>query len=130
MANRPLRFCCIFLKQQAITFISPGIEPAIGHGVFHGAVRFVTVRAIGEFALVDKRPQIAEEAGDLGGDDVPKLKLPNAGRVDHIAVARGQPNESRGRGGVLALLRFLADGGHTQFEARFNRVQGIIKGNN
>jgi hypothetical protein len=38
-------------------------------------------------AQADEGTQVAEEAGDFLGHDVPKLKLAHAGRVDDVAAA-------------------------------------------
>ena len=71
-----------------VAFVPAGVDPAVGHGVFHRAVVFVRVCAVGEAAAADVRPQLSEEAGHFFGDDIPELELPHAGRIDYVTAKR------------------------------------------
>ena len=77
--------------QMTIALVPPLVEPAVGHGVLDGALVLVGMGAVGIPAEADVGPQVAVEAHHLLGRHVPKLKLPHAGRVDHVsAAANGQ----------------------------------------
>src|SRR3954465_10627125 len=82
------RLFAVILQQMAIALIPPHVEQVVGHGVFHAAGGFVRVRAVGEAAAIDEGADVAEEAGDFSGDYVPKLKLTDARRIDHVAALR------------------------------------------
>ena len=125
MESCPLRGagkCSGLFEHLAITFITSCIESAIGDGVLYGAATFVSVRAIGELAQVYVATQIAKEPGDFLWNDIPQLKLPDAGGVDDKA-AHVQRNELCGGCGVFSFLRFAADRVHSQLQVGFNRVQ-------
>ena len=109
-------------EQVAVAFVAARVEAAVGHGVFHGAAGFVRVRAVGKFAAAYIGPQIAHPAANLFRHHVPKLKLPNARRVDDITAGR-QRNQFGGRGRVPTFLRFGADRGNAQVQFRLDRVQ-------
>src|SRR5262245_11037295 len=94
--------------QVAIALVPPGIEAAIGDGVFHGALGLVSMRAVGIAAVTDVGADIAVVAGDFFGHDVPKLKLSNARRIDDEAAHR-QRNQAGDGGRVLALLILATD---------------------
>src|SRR5262245_5516267 len=111
-----------FIK-QAIAFISPGIEPTVCASVLDRAIRLVTMGAVGESAAIDERPQIAEEPGHLGRDNIPQLELTDPRRIDYVTRACGEPQKPSSRGSVLAFFGLLAHGGHTQVETWFNCVQ-------
>src|SRR5436190_567671 len=92
----------------AKAFIPPRIQSVVGDGVFDGAIGLVRVGAVGEAAKADVGPNVAIEAGDFFGHDVPKLKLPDAGRIDDEA-ADFERNQAGDRGGVFAFFVLAAD---------------------
>jgi hypothetical protein len=51
-----------------ITLISPHVNKAVGHGVFHRARLLVRVRAIRIPALANVRPKFAKESSNFLGD--------------------------------------------------------------
>ena len=71
----------------AITFITSDIDFAIGDCPLDTAIVFMRVRAIGKTARIDKRADVSKISGDFFGDNVPQLKLANAGRVDQMTAA-------------------------------------------
>ena len=80
------------------------------------------VRAIGKFAEADERPQVAIVAGDLLGNHVPELELPQAGRVDDVPAGRKRKHSGGGRR-VLSLLSFGAHFADAQVQARLDSIQ-------
>jgi len=48
----------------AIAIVTAGVEAAVGHGVFHGAIEFVRVRTVGKAAEVHIRANIPKVAGE------------------------------------------------------------------
>ena len=88
--------------EMAIALVAAGVEPAVGDGVFDGAVGFVRVGAVGKAAEADVGADVAVEAGDFFGDDVPELELADAGRIDDEAA--DVPAESGGRRSSCASL--------------------------
>ena len=98
-----------------VALVSPGVDPTISNSVFDRTIGLVRVCAVGEAATAYIRAQLAEEAGDLFGDHVPKLKLADAWRVDDVAAER-ERDKLCGRGCMATLLRFLAYGLHAQME--------------
>ncbi len=105
-----------------VAFVAPGVDPAIGHGIFHCTMVFVRVGAIGKAAAAYVGSQFAEVTGDFFRDHVPKLKLANAGRVDDVAAER-QRDELGGCGRVAPLLGFFAHRLYAQCQARLDCVQ-------
>src|SRR5262245_18708838 len=93
---------------MAIAFVPPCVEHAVGDGVFDGAGGLVRVGAVGKAAEADVGADVAIITGDLLWHDVPELKLPDPGRIDHEAAypQRNQPGHCRR---VLALFVLSAD---------------------
>src|SRR5688572_25213693 len=56
-----------------VTFIAAGVDPAVGDCVLDRTVVLVRVGAVGKAAAAHVWPQVAVEAGDLFGNDVPEL---------------------------------------------------------
>src|SRR3954451_13364043 len=71
-------------------------------GVLDGAFGLVRVRAVGELAEVEERPEFDEAAADLGGLDAPELELAEARGVDDVAAGL-QADQLGGGGRVLPL---------------------------
>ena len=111
--SKALRFTCL---------VATRVESGVRDGVFHGALLFVNVRAIGVAAQVDVGADVAEETRDLDWDHVPQLELANARRIDD-KPSQAERDQARGGGRVPSLLAIGADFVHFQVQALFDRVQ-------
>ena len=109
-------------RQLTVAFVTADIDAAIGGRVLDGTAIFVRVRAIGEPAATDERPQVAEKGGDFFGNHIPQLELPDAGRIDDVS-ATIQRNQLSRRRRMPTLLCFVADGADAQMQIGLNRIE-------
>lgn len=109
-------------EDAEVAGVAPGADEPAGDGALDGAAVLVRVRAIGVSAQVHERVELDEEALDLACGNVPKLELPQAGRVHHPATS-GKLNELCRRGRVPALLVDVADVSHLEAEAGLDGVE-------
>ncbi len=102
---RELLRCSILVagEELAVAFVAAGVETSVGNGVLHRAAGLVGVRAVGKFTAAHVWPQVAHPAADFFRHHVPKLKLSDAGCVDHVAAGR-ERNQFRGGRRVPAFL--------------------------
>ena len=67
----------------------PCVDPAVGHGVFHGTIVLVDAcsRGIGSGSPA---AGCRDKSRHLLGDHVPKLELPQSRCVHYVAAGQGQ----------------------------------------
>lgn len=108
-------------KQLAITFITSRIQVTICHGILNSALVLVRMGAIREMAVVDERPQVTKETGDLLRFYVPQLELPNTWRIDDV-TSLAEWKKPRIGCCVFAFLCVLTHASHTQIEPGLHGV--------
>src|SRR5262249_41666272 len=92
------------------------------HGLLDGAAVFVRVRTIGIGAERHIGPKFREKPFNLFRQDVPELKLPDAGSIDNPPAEIELQKLRRGRR-VPAFLVSLAHLAHVEAQARLDGVQ-------
>ena len=107
---------------MAVALVPPNVNVPIGDCVLHRTEILVLMRAIRIAAETDIRPDIAIEPGQFLGNDVPKLKLTDARRIDQVTTTR-QRNELCRRGRVPPLLVFSTDLLDSEVQSWFDGIQ-------
>ncbi len=108
-------------KQLAITFITSGVQITICHCILDGALVLVRVGTIRKMAVVDERPQVTEEAGNLLRFYVPQLELSNPRRIDDVTTVVEWKKPRIGRR-VFAFLCVPTHTSHAQVKTRLHCV--------
>jgi hypothetical protein len=74
------------LLNLAEAFVSPHIKLAVCNRIFDAAILFMRMGTVGITAFGGEGPQFEKKTRYLIGDDVPKFKLPNSGRVNNVST--------------------------------------------
>lgn len=107
---------------MTVALVTSFIKPAVGDGVFDGAIVLMRVGAVGKAARVDVRPEVPKKAFDFVGRDIPELELADARSIDDVSARAQRQQPCRGCR-VFSLFGILADRLDMQVERRIDGVE-------